>query len=207
MAIIGCSYLRVAKYNYHQVGGVEYTDPAIIAKLVRIRIELENGNDNDFYADNGIDETDNQFAGGKFSMNTNDLTNEASETILGVTSESLETIEGITDEGVKELIFDDDQVSPELGIGVVIKHKRRGETVWTGLIICRAMFQIPAEEAETQGKTISWQTPTLEGTIMRDDSEKHRWKRKATFTTESQAIAYVNARLGGNTGQGSSQQG
>ena len=38
-----------------------------------------------------------QFAGGTFSMNTNDLTNEASETILGVTSEALETIEGITD--------------------------------------------------------------------------------------------------------------
>lgn len=197
MAIIGCSYLRVAKYNNNN-GTIAYTNPAIIAKLVRVRIELEGANDNDFYADNGIDLSDNQFAGGKFSMNTNDLTNEASETILGVTSEDLEEIDGITDEGVKELIFDDDQVTPELGIGVVIKHKRQGAIAWTGLILTRAMFNIPAEEAETQGKTISWQTPTLEGTIMKDDSPKHRWKRKATFTTESQAIAYVNARLGGN---------
>lgn len=195
MAIIGCSYLRVAKYNNNN-GNITYTNPAIIAKLVRVQIQLENGGDNDFYADNGIDETDTQFAGGTFSMNTNDLTNEASETILGVTSEALETIEGITDEGVKELIFDDDQVTPELGIGVVIKHKRQGAIAWTGLILTRAMFNIPAEEAETQGKTISWQTPTLEGTIMKDDSPKHRWKRKATFTTEAQAIVYVNARLG-----------
>ena len=197
MAIIGCSYLRVAKYNNNN-GTIAYTNPAIIAKLVRVQIQLENGGDNDFYADNGIDETDTQFAGGTFSMNTNDLTNEASETILGVTSENLEDIEGITDEGVKELIFDDDQVTPELGIGVVIKHKRQGAIAWTGLILTRAMFNIPAEEAETQGKTISWQTPTLEGTIMKDDCQKHRWKRTATFTTESQAIAYVNARLGGN---------
>lgn len=195
MAIIGCSYLRVAKYNNNN-GTITYTNPAVIAKLVRVQIQLENGGDNDFDADNGIDETDNQFAGGTFTMNTNDLTDAASETILGVTSEALETIEGITDEGVKELIFDDDQVTPELGIGVVIKHKRRGAYAWTGLVLTRAMFKIPAEEAETQGRTISWQTQTLEGTIMKDDSPKHRWKRKATFTTEAQAITYVNARLG-----------
>lgn len=196
MAIIGCSYLRVAKYNCSN-GVVTYTNPAIIAKLVRIRIELESGNDNDFYADNSIDESDKAFAGGKFTIGTNDLTNEASETILGVVSQTLEEITGVTDANVEELIFDDQQNTPELGIGVVIKHKRGGANAWTGLILTRTMFNIPAEEAETQGKTISWQTPTLEGTIMKDESEHHMWKRKATFTTESQAIAYVNARLGG----------
>ena len=38
--------------------------------------------------------------------------------------------------------------------------------------------------------------PELTGTIMRDDTEKHMWKREATFTTEAQAEAYIKARLG-----------
>ena len=33
------------------------------------------------------------------------------------------------------------------------------------------------------------------GTIMRDDSETHMWKRESTFTTEAQAEAYIKHRL------------
>lgn len=196
MAIIGCSYLKVARYNNNN-GTVTYTNPAIIAKLVNVNIELEDPADNDFYADNGVDETGNEFAGGSFSMNTNDLTEQASSTILGTVLNDLETIEGITDEGVKEEIFDDGMVTPELAIGVVIKHKRNGADAWTGLVLTRTMFKIPGDSVETQGKTINWQTPQLTGTIMKDDTASHKWKRKATFTTESQAIIYVNARTGG----------
>ena len=59
------------------------------------------------------------------------------------------------------------------------------------------MFKIPGDSVETQGKNINWQTPQLTGTIMKDDTAAHNWKRKATFTTEAQAIIYVNARTGG----------
>ena len=38
--------------------------------------------------------------------------------------------------------------------------------------------------------------PEISGTIMRDDSAKHAWKKEATFTSEAQAEAYIKARLG-----------
>ena len=57
------------------------------------------------------------------------------------------------------------------------------------------MLAVPNDAATTQGETIEWQTPQLTGTIMRDDSAKHAWKREATFTTEAQAEAYIKARL------------
>lgn len=196
MAIIGCSYVKVAKYA-NSGTTVTYTNPAIIAKLVRLSITLDSGSENDFCADNTIDETDNAFGGGNLEIETNDLTNEASKTILGLASAALSSITGITDADVEEIIFDDRQVTPYLGFGAVIKHKRNGAYVWTGVVLPKIMFNIPEDAAETQGQSISWQTHTLSARIMKDDTAYHAWKMKATFTTEAQAIAYVNAKTGG----------
>lgn len=196
MAIIGCSYVKVAKYAASGTT-VTYTNPAIIAKLVRLSITLDSGSENDFYADNTIDETDNAFGGGSLEIETNDLTNEASKLILGLASASLSSISGVTDEGVEEIIFDDRQITPYLGFGAVIKHKRAGAYVFTGVVLPKIMFNIPEDAAETQGQSISWQTPTLSARIMKDDTAYHAWKMKATFSTEAQAIAYVNAKTGG----------
>ena len=57
-------------------------------------------------------------------------------------------------------------------------------------------FAVPSDAATTQGESIEWQTAEISGTIMRDDSAKHPWKKEATFTTEAQAEAYIKARLG-----------
>lgn len=66
---------------------------------------------------------------------------------------------------------------------------------WAGIILRKVKFNVPSDAANTQGKAISWQTPELTGTILRDDSTYHAWKQQATFSTEAQAINYINARL------------
>ena len=121
MAIVGCSYLKGGIYNNNN-GVVTYSDQAVIAKLVRMSLTMEDSADNDFYADNGVDETDNQFAGGTYEVNTNDLTDAMSALILGLQTNTLTSITGVTDTGVKEVIFDDRQNTPYMGIGNVVKH-------------------------------------------------------------------------------------
>ena len=195
MAIVGCSYFKGGIYNNNN-GTVTYSDQAVIAKLVRMQIELEDSNDNDFYADNAIDETDNVFAGGNYEVNTNDLTNEMAALILGLKTASLGTsIQGITDEGVKEVIYDDDQLTPYMGIGNIVKHKRGGVDAYTAIVLPKVQFKVPSDAWETQGKTISWQTPTIQAKIFKSDATKHPWKYAATFSTEQQAVLYINARL------------
>lgn len=194
MAIVGCSYLKYGIYSESQ-GVVSYSNGGTAAKLTSLDISLDSATDNDFYADNGIDESDSQFGGGTVTVNTNDLTDAVSKALLGLQDAALETITGITDTGVKEILYDDRQVTPFLGIGMVIKHIRGGTPYYTGVVLTKVMFKIPNDAAETQGKTISWQTPELVGTIFRDDSTYHGWKKMATFTTESQAVIYINSRL------------
>ena len=194
MAIIGCSYLMYAAYS-NSGTSITYSTGGTAAKLVSVNISLDSATDNDFYADNSVDETDRVFAGGTLTVQTNDLTDAVSKAILGLQEAALSSITGVTDVGVKEYFYDDRQVIPYLGLGLVIKHQRSGAAAWTGIVLCKTQFAVPNDAAETQGKTISWQTPELTASIMRDDSANRCWKKMATFTTEAQALAYIKDRL------------
>ena len=194
MAIIGVSKPYVAKYSNTNTT-VSYTSGQILDKMTEIDISINSAEDNNFYADNSIAESDSSFSGGSVTVNTADLGPEATALVLGITPVPISDIAGVTDEDVNELIFDDDQRSPYLGFGCIIKKRVNNVDQWRAIILTKIMFAVPNDAATTQGETIEWQTPQLTGTIMRDDSAKHAWKREATFTTEAQAEAYIKARL------------
>lgn len=194
MAIIGVSKPYVAKYSNTE-NTVTYSSGQILDKMTEIDISINSAEDNNFYADNSIAESDSSFSGGSVTVNTADLGPEATALVLGITPVPIADISGVTDEDVNELIFDDDQRSPYLGFGCIIKKRVNNVDQWRAIILTKIMFAVPNDAATTQGETIEWQTPQLTGTIMRDDSAKHAWKREATFTTEAQAEAYIKARL------------
>lgn len=195
MAIIGVSKPYVAKYS-NADGTVSYSGGQILDKMTEIDVSINSAEDNNFYADNSIAESDSSFSGGSVTVNTADLGPEATALVLGITPVPIADISGVTDEDVNELIFDDDQRSPYLGFGCIIKKRVSNVDQWRAIILTKIMFAVPNDAATTQGETIEWQTPQLTGNIMRDDSAKHAWKREATFTTEAQAEAYIKARLG-----------
>lgn len=195
MATIGVSKPYYGIYSV-SASTVTYTQGAVMGKATQANIEIETSEDNNLYGDNAIAETDRQFTGGTLTLSTTDLSQELSRAILGLVEQTLGEITGVTDQGVKELIYDDRQVTPYLGVGFVIKKVINGTTMWRAVMLTKIMFSIPSDAATTQGETIEWQVPELSATIMRDDSATHMWKREATFTTEDQAVAYLEARLG-----------
>lgn len=192
MANIGASRPYYAKYR--KVGNnVQYFGGGLMGKLVNFNVEMQaNDNNNDFYADNAVAETQRgKFSSGTLTVSPDDLSQEVSKDIVGVKEEALTDVPGITDPDAKELVYDDDLTTPYLGIGMVQKKQVNNITKWRAVVLTKVMFDVPPEAAETEGESINWQVPELSGTIMRDDSAKHRWKREATFTTEEQAIAYL----------------
>ncbi|OUQ18605.1 hypothetical protein B5E80_17915 [Flavonifractor sp. An135] len=195
MATIGVSKPYYAKYSATGTS-VTYTGGGVMGKATEVGVEIETTEDNNLYADNGIAETDRQFSGGTLTVKPDDLSQEVSKAILGLKEQKVGTIDGVTDESVMELIYDDDQVTPYLGVGFIIKKQVKGVTKWRAVVLTRVMFSVPADAATTQGESIEWQVPELSATITRDESEKHAWKKEATFTTEAQAEAYIKNRLG-----------
>lgn len=195
MATIGLSKPYYAIYS--ETGGVvSYSDGAVMGKATEANISIETTEDNNLYGDNGLAETDRRFTNGTLTLSTTDLSQEVSKAILGLTEQAITGIDGVTDTSVKELVYDDAQVTPYLGVGFIIKKKVNGAYKWRGVVLPKVMFSVPEDAATTQGESIEWQTPELTGTIMRDDSATHVWKKEATFTTEAQAEAYIKARLG-----------
>lgn len=195
MATIGLSKPYYAIYA--EAGGVvSYSDGAVMGKATEANISIETTEDNNLYGDNGLAETDRRFANGTLTLSTTDLSQEVSKAILGLTEQAITGIDGVTDTSVKELVYDDTQVTPYLGVGFIIKKKVNGAYKWRGVVLPKIMFSVPEDAATTQGESIEWQTPELTGAIMRDDSATHVWKKEATFTTEAQAEAYIKARLG-----------
>ena len=194
MATIGLSKPYYAIYA--EAGGVvSYSDGAVMGKATEANISIETSEDNNLYGDNGLAETDRRFANGTLTLSTTDLSQEVSKAILGLTEQAITGIDGVTDTSVKELVYDDTQVTPYLGVGFIIKKKVNGVYKWRGVVLPKVMFSVPEDAATTQGESIEWQTPELTGTIMRDDSATHVWKMEATFTTEAQAEAYIKNRL------------
>ncbi len=194
MAVIG---LSKPYYGIYSATGnaVSYENGAVMGKATEANIEIDTTEDNNLYADNGIAETDRSFAGGTLTLSTDDLSQEVTKAILGLTETAITGIEGVTDTSVKELVYDDTQNTPYLGVGFIIKKKVGGAYKWRAVVLSKVMFSVPADAATTQGESIEWQVPELSATIMRDDSETHMWKREATFTSEAQAEAYIKARL------------
>lgn len=194
MATIGLSKPYYAIYSALS-GTVTYSTGGIMGKAVEANIEIETSEDNNLYADNAIAETDKTFTGGTLTLSTDELSQEVTKAMLGVTETPITEITGVTDEAASELVWDDDQTTPYLGVGMIIKKMVAGVIKWRAVILTKVMFNIPADAATTQGESIEWQTPELTGTIMRDDSAKHTWKMEATFTSEAQAEAYIKDRL------------
>lgn len=191
MATIGVKKPYYAKYSATGTT-VTYSGGGVLAKAIEFSAEIDSGEENNLYADDGIAESERSFKGGKVNITTDDLSQEASAAILGITAKTLT----VGEDTVSELVFDDDVQSPEIGFGIIVTKKKAGVLAYRAIVFPRLKFSIPKDTAKTLGETIEWQTPELEATIMRDDTAKRVWKREATLTSEADAEAYIKQILG-----------
>lgn len=91
MVTTGLSKPYVAKYA-HNAGTVTYSGGMKLGRGVSVEIEIDAADDNNFYADNVIAETEStQFTSGAATVTVDGLENEAAVLILGLpTSEPFE---------------------------------------------------------------------------------------------------------------------
>lgn len=197
MPNIGVEHIKYAVYANNN-GSPSYSNGGTLAKAVNVNVQVNMSNDNDFYADDAVAETDRQFTDGTLTIQPDTILQAAAKVLLGLRELALtgnDAIAGVTDSGAAELIYDNSQAAPYLGIGFVIKVKRGGTVMWRAIFLRKVLFNIPADAAETQGKTINWQVPELTAAILRDDSSAQIWKSECTVTTIDQADAYLDARM------------
>ena len=194
---IGFSKPYVAKYSAAGTN-VTYTGGMDLGRGVSLSLDIETADDNNFYADNVIAESESGvFTGGTANIVVDGLGSEAAEMILGLPEPESVTIGA--SKNVEMQGYGAAMDPPYVGFGAVRQTMRDGVIGYWPFILPKAKFSVPSDSMETREENINWQTQELEASIFRDDTAARNWKRvsKAPLDTEDDAYAVVKKILGG----------
>lgn len=195
MAMIGLSKPYVAVYA-NNGGTISYSSMTTLGRYTNLDISLNDNGSNDFYADNGIAESDgSSFSGGTVTVTTDDLTASALVTVLGLTQENIAATTATT--SPKWQVYGDSQSIPYIGLGGIVKTMVNGAVKYIAVVLNKVLLSNPGLSVATQGESIEWQTQQISGTIYRSDKSDHRWRQVSTpLDSEADAIAAITSVLG-----------
>ncbi len=169
MATIGLDKLYYAKITEDTSGNETYGTPIQLAKAMKADLSVELA-EATLYADDGPSEVVKEFKSGTLSLGINDIGKTAAEDLTGAR---------LDDNGV--VISGGEDIGTPVAVGFRAK-KASGKFRYFWLY--RVVFGIPATNLQTKGDSISFQTPTIEGTVMRrnklDLLGNHPWKAEVT---------------------------
>lgn len=163
---IGFSKPYVAKYT-ESGGAVTYSAGQLLARGVSVSAEVDSSDNNNFYADNIIAESDaGTFSGGTLTLTVDGLLQDAEKLIQGLAAANTAGF----------LVYDDNQAAPYVGLGFIIKTMSEGVTYYTPVIFTKCRAGQLTVAAETQGESIDWQSAEVPFSIFKDDTSAHAWK-------------------------------
>lgn len=169
MATIGLDRLYYAKITEAQDGMETFAPPVSLAKAISAELSIELA-EAVLYADDGAAEVVKDFKSGKLSLGVDDIGVTAAQDLTGAATD---------DNGV--LISASENIGDPVAIGFrALKPDGKYRYFW----LYKVKFGIPATNLQTKGDNITFQTPTIEGTVMRrnklDGLGKHPWKAEVT---------------------------
>ena len=180
MATVGLDRLFYSKITEDINGDETYSKPQQLAKAISADLEIEL-NEETLFADDSAAEVVKEFKSGKLSLGINDIGAAVAGDLVGAM---------IDDNGV--MISQSEGMAAPVAVGFRAK-KSNGKYRYFWLY--RVIFGIPATNLATKGDSISFNTPTIEGTIYRrnkiDGQGKHPWKAEVNEDDASVPAATI----------------
>ncbi|MGI6428087.1 MAG: major tail protein [Natronincolaceae bacterium] len=169
MATIGLDRLYYAKITENENGEETYGTPVPLAKAITAELSVELA-EATLYADDGAAEIVKEFQSGTLSLGVDDIGVAAAEVLTGATIDDNKVLISASEDG-----------GAPVAIGFRAK-KANGKYRYFWLY--RVKFGIPATNLQTKGDSITFSTPTIEGTVMRrnkpDGQGRHPWKAEVS---------------------------
>ena len=169
MATIGLDKLYYAKITESEEGEESYGTPTMLAKAIKAELSIELV-EAILHADDGVAEIIKDFKSGKLTLGVDDIGVAAAQDLTGATTD---------DNGV--LISASENSGNPVAVGFrAMKPNGTYRYFW----LYKVKFGFPATNLQTKGDSITFQTPTIEGMVMRrnklDGMNKHPWKAEVT---------------------------
>ena len=103
----------------------------------------------------------------------------------------------VSTKDAKWYIWNDEQETPYLGFGAVVKIQKNGATKWQAVVLPKIQPTNPNDTFTTQGEKVEWGTPEISGSILRSDAAGHPWKMiSSPMDSEADAEAAIKKFLG-----------
>jgi phi13 family phage major tail protein len=182
MATIGLDRLFYAPITEAAVTGEEtYGTPVMLAKAISAELSVELA-EATLYADDGAAEIIKEFKNGKLTLGVDDIGRTAAELLTGAHTD---------DNGVLISASEDGGVPVAIGF-----RAKKANGKYRYFWLYRVKFGVPSTNLATKGDSISFNTPTIEGTVTRrnklDGEGNHPWKAEANADDEGMAAATIN---------------
>jgi phi13 family phage major tail protein len=159
MATIGLDRLYYAKITENENGEETYDTPVPLAKAISAELSVELA-EATLYADDGAAEVVKEFKSGTLTLGVADIGLDAAEVLTGATLDDNKVLISTSEDG-----------GAPVAIGFRAK-KANGKYRYFWLY--RVKFGIPATNLQTKGDSITFSTPTIEGTGMSHTSSSER---------------------------------
>ena len=172
MATIGLKKLVYAPIEFDADENEVYGEPQKLAKAITASLSVETA-EGSLHADDALDEYVSEFKSGKLTLDVNDIGNQVAAELLG---------QQIDKNGV--LLSNGDDKPGYVAIGFMAK-KSNGKYRYYWLY--KVKFSVPGEELATKGDNITFNTPKIEGTIFRRNSDGN-WKAQLDETDDTNPV-------------------
>ena len=169
MATIGLDRLYYAKITEDEIGEETYAAPVPLAKAISADMSVELA-EAILYADDGAAEIVKEFKNGTLSLGIDDIGVSAASDLTGATIDDNHVLISTSEDG---------------GTPVAVCFRaKKANGKYRYYWLYKVKFGIPATNLATKGDSITFSTPTIEGTIMRrnklDAKGRHPWKAEVT---------------------------
>jgi len=169
MATIGLDRLYYSKITEDANGEETYGTPVVLAKAITAELSVELV-EAILYADDGAAEVVKEFNSGTLTLGIDDIGPTVAADLTGATTD---------DNGV--LISASENSGAPVAVGF---RAQKANGTYRYFWLYRVVFGLPATNLQTKADSITFSTPTIEGTVMRrnklDGMGKHPWKAEVT---------------------------
>lgn len=181
MATIGLDALHYAEITEDEEGNETYGTPVKVAKAMSAELSVTLA-EATLYADDGAAEVVKEFKNGTLSLGVDDIGASAAAALTGETIDKNNVIISTSEDGGKPV-----------AIGF---RARKSNGKYRYFWLYRVKFGIPSTNLATKGDSITFSTPTIEGTVLRRNKEdargQHPWKAEVTEGDSGVAAATIS---------------
>ena len=180
MATIGLDQLFYSKITEATDGSETYAEPAQLAKAISAELSIEL-NEATLYADDGAAEVVKEFKSGTLTLGIDDIGTTIANDLTGAQIDDNKVLISASENG---------------GAPVAVGFRaRKSNGKYKYYWLYRVIFGIPATNLATKGDSITFSTPSIEGTIYRrnklDGQGRHPWKAEANEGDSSLAASVI----------------